>query len=114
MNIQKSVLAAAACVWLLGAAAVLAAPTAENLELTAVRGQPTAGHLTAYDPEGGEVTFLLTTPPVKGTLELDTDGRFVYTSAPNRRGRDYFGYRVSDAAGRLSEEATVIIRIRRA
>ena len=42
------------------------------------------------------------------TLE---DGGFLYTPRPNRKGRDYFGYRVIDEAGNVSQEATGLIRI---
>lgn len=104
----------ALAVLLLGAvraSAANAAPVAENLELTTYRGVSVGGRLSAVDPEGGEVTFTVTTEPVKGTVEVSGDGRFVYTPAEGRRGRDYFGYRAVDGEGRQSQEATVIIRI---
>lgn len=88
-----------------------AAPVAENLELTTFRGVSVGGRLTALDPEGGALRFVVTTEPVKGTVEVREDGRFVYTPAEGKRGRDYFGYRAVDEKGRQSQEATVIIRI---
>lgn len=88
-----------------------AAPIAENLEIRTYRGVSVGGRLSAVDPEGDAITFQLTTDPVKGTVELCEDGRFVYTPADGKRGKDYFGYRASDSQGNVSEEATVIIRI---
>ena len=75
------------------------APVAENLELETYRGVSVGGQLTAYDAEGDEVTFTLETEPLKGSVDLSPDGFFVYTPGENRRGRDYFGFRVTDAAG---------------
>ena len=93
------------------AVAVGGAPIAENLELTTYRGVSVGGRLAATDPEGGGVRFTVTTKPVKGELELDEDGRFVYTPADGKRGKDYFGYQAVDIDGNRSQEATVIIRI---
>ena len=88
-----------------------AAPVAENQEISTYRGVSVSGQLAAMDPEGEAVTFQITTPPIKGTLELAEDGCFVYTPADGKRGRDYFGYKATDASGAVSHEATVIIRI---
>ena len=68
------------------------APVAENLEITTYRGVSVDGELAAVDPDGDVLTFLITTPPTKGTVEVDETGKFVYTPAEGRRGKDYFGY----------------------
>ena len=86
-------------------------PIAENMEITARRNAPTAGRLQAQDADNDLKTFVITTNPVKGVIRLEEDGRFVYMPRPNRKGRDYFGYRAIDEAGKVSEEATVLIRI---
>lgn len=86
-------------------------PIAENMELKTYRNASVGGKLNAYDPEGGELKYSLTTEPVKGKLELNEDGSFVYTPEEGKKGRDYFGYKVSDTEGNISQEATVIIRI---
>lgn len=104
--------------WLLiigsvGALATGELPTAENRELTAVRGIPMEGTLSASSPDGGELRFFVTTSPIKGTLVLREDGSFTYTSRDGARGRDYFGYRVEGASGVQSQEATVIIHIQK-
>ena len=89
------------------------APIAENLEFETYRGTSMGGSLTASDPDGDRLSFELSTPPVKGTLDLNPDGRFVYTPAEGKRGRDYFGYRAVDPEGNRSQEATVLIRIQK-
>lgn len=78
------------------------APVAANLELTTYRGVSVGGQLAAYDPDGGELTFEITTPPVKGTIELSDGGSFIYTPAGGKKGRDYFGYKAIDSEGNRS------------
>ena len=89
------------------------APVAENLEIDTYRGVSVGGRLNAVDPDGDTLTYAATTAPTKGELEISEDGRFVYTPADNKRGKDYFGYKAMDSEGNLSQEATVIIRIQR-
>ena len=93
------------------ASAAGSAPVAENLELSTYRGVSVGGRLNASDPDGGTLSYTVTTEPVKGKLELDDDGHFVYTPADGKRGKDYFGYQAVDGDGNRSQEATVIIRI---
>lgn len=106
------------------AAALLTAPTyqasaadgkpiAENLEIETYRGVSVDGQLRATDPQGDALTFQITTPPIKGELTLNTDGNFVYTPEESRRGKDYFGYTATDKQGNVSQEATVIITLRK-
>lgn len=97
----------------LTAAAADGAPIAENLEIMTYRGISVGGQLKAFDPEGEEVHFRITTEPRKGTLTLEENGEFVYTPAEGKRGRDYFGYCASDPKGNVSQEATVVITIRK-
>ena len=87
------------------------APVAQNLELKTYRNVSVGGTLSAYDPDADVVSFEITTKPVKGDLVVNEDGSFVYTPRKNKKGRDYFGYRASDAAGNVSQEATALIRI---
>lgn len=107
-------LAVALC---LGAATVSSAdnsaPAAQNLELETYRDVSVGGQLTAVDPDGDAMTFQITTQPVKGTIALNADGKFVYTPASGKKGKDYFGYKAADSQGNLSQEGTVIIKISR-
>lgn len=89
------------------------APLAENFELTTYRNVSIGGQLAAVDPDGDPVTFRLTTEPVKGVVELQENGKFVYTPNEGKRGRDYFGYKAVDCDGNESQEATVIISIKK-
>ena len=90
-----------------------AAPVAENLELTTFRNTSIGGTLSANAPDGSPLTFRITTEPIKGTVTLTDSGTFVYTPADGKRGRDYFGFRAADSSGNESQEATVIISIKK-
>lgn len=87
------------------------APVAENLELRTYRNVSVSGQLNAFDPEDDVVKYEISTQPVKGHIELATDGSFVYTPNQDKKGKDYFGYRATDSEGNVSQEATVIIKI---
>lgn len=87
------------------------APVAQNLEIETYRGVAVGGRLEATDPDGDICGFEITTPPVKGSVEVNSKGEFVYTPVAGKRGRDYFGYKVIDKAGNYSQEATVIIKL---
>ena len=73
------------------------APEAEHFELRTYRETSLGGQLTATDPEGEPVTFALTTEPMKGTVEIEPGGAFVYTPGEGKKGKDYFGYKAIDA-----------------
>ncbi len=87
------------------------APVAENFEITTFINTSSGGQLSAVDPEGDLITFEITTPPIKGDIELSEDGNFVYTPKEDKKGKDYFGYKAIDSDGNSSHEATVIIKI---
>ena len=87
------------------------APVAENLEFTTYRNTSFGGTLSAYDSDGEELNYEITTSPVKGDIKLESDGSFVYTPRQDKKGKDYFGYRAIDSEGNGSQEATVIITI---
>lgn len=92
-------------------AALAQSPIAENLEITTYRDVSVGGKLSAIDPDGDAVTFEITTDPVKGKIDLQADGAFVYTPNEGKKGKDYFGYRATDSEGNVSQEGTVIIKI---
>ena len=87
------------------------APVAQNLELCTYKNVTVSGRLSAFDSENDVVMYEITTPPVKGSVELCDDGSFIYTPNKDKKGRDYFGYKALDAEGNRSQEATVIIKI---
>lgn len=88
-------------------------PLAESFELSTPMNTPYEGQLTASDEDSGELFYEITTQPVKGEIALNEDGSFVYTPRENKKGRDYFGYKAIDPDGNYSQEATVIIRIKK-
>ena len=115
---SKQILTAALAAVLLAAPTFTAVategkPIAENLELETYRGVSVDGQLRATDPQGDALTYQITTPPIKGEITLGNDSSFVYTPDPSRRGKDYFGYTATDTAGNVSQEATVIITLRK-
>ena len=115
-NILVSAVALALCSVLCGGliapvSAENTAPIAENFEFETYRGVSFGGQLAAVDPDGDTLSYEITTKPVKGSIDLDDDGSFVYTPADGKRGKDYFGYKVVDAEGNRSQEATVIIKL---
>ena len=98
------VLAALLCTGLAyPALAAGSAPVAENLELRTFKNVSVSGQLCAFDPENDVVKYQICTQPVKGHIELATDGSFVYTPAMDKKGKDYFGYKAIDAEGNSSQ-----------
>ena len=55
--------------------------------------------------------FFAETNPRRGELLLHENGLFSYTPNQNFKGKDYFGYRVKDAEGNISQEKTAILKI---
>ena len=88
-------------------------PLAESFELSTPMNTPYEGQLTAMDKDSDKLFYEITTQPVKGEIQLNEDGSFVYTPRENKKGRDYFGYTAIDPDGNYSQEATVIIRIKK-
>ncbi|PYR92017.1 MAG: hypothetical protein DMF84_14655, partial [Acidobacteria bacterium] len=66
------------------------------------------------DPDAGDTrTALLVAAsgPTSGTLTVNADGSFAYTPNLNFNGTDSFKYQAKDAAGALSNSATVTITV---
>ena len=61
------------------------APVAENLELRTYRNVSVSGQLSAFDPENDVTEYQICTQPVKGYIELATDGSFVYTPSTDKK-----------------------------
>ncbi|MEW4239255.1 Ig-like domain-containing protein [Priestia megaterium] len=84
------------------------APIATNQNLTAIEQQPLDGAVQAADPQGRPLTFTLIGEPANGTVTLNADGTFTYTSDPNFLGNDSFVVLVGNTIGLT---ATSIINI---
>ena len=87
------------------------APVAEDDALETYKNLPLEGKLKVSDPEGQAMTYTVTRQPKRGTLEIREDGSFTYTPKKNKVGVDSFVYTAADPAGKVSREATVVIRI---
>jgi VCBS repeat-containing protein len=63
-----------------------------------------------FDAETNTLTAVLVTPPLHGTLSLNTNGGFTYLAATNFNGTDSFTYKANDGAAD-SSVATVTLNI---
>jgi uncharacterized repeat protein (TIGR01451 family) len=86
-------------------------PIVEDLTVQTSAGLPVSGTTPATDPEGGLLTFMVTTAPVQGTVQLAADGSFVYTPTGNTfAGIDTFVVTACDPLG-ACDSGTVTVRI---
>lgn len=67
--------------------------------------------LPVSDPDGDALTYQLVRQPKRGTVELHEDGTFTYTPKENKVGKDSFTFTATDAAGNVSQEGVVKIKI---
>jgi hypothetical protein len=84
-----------------------------SLQIETYKDLPTAGTVSAYDPEGDEITYEITRYASHGRVSL-TDrhtGAYVYTPDPGYVGQDSFDYVVRDRYGNYSTSATVSIQV---
>jgi VCBS repeat-containing protein len=100
-----------------GAANAASPPTAVNDSYSTTRGvalsKNAAGGVLANDsdPDGDPITAVLQKTTSNGTLQLNSDGSFVYTPSREFTGTDSFTYRARDSTGRQSNTATVTINV---
>ncbi len=87
------------------------APSAADGSLETYKNVTNTGTLEVQDPEGDALEYSLTSAPKRGTVELAEDGTYTYTPAKNKVGKDSFTYTATDAAGNVSNEATIQIEI---
>lgn len=87
------------------------APTAKSQTLAAKEAVAVFSSLSAEDPDGDEVTYLIVDAPKKGSLKLvdAKTGSFRYTAYEGAVGKDKFTYVAIDRYGNCSEPATVSI-----
>ena len=97
---------------------VTPAPVANNDTYTTAEDTPltiAAPGILRNDtnPTGGALSVVapLVTLPAHGTVTQNADGSLVYTPSLNYNGTDSYTYKVKDAAGSLSNTATVTITI---
>ncbi|WP_372379124.1 Ig-like domain-containing protein [Vibrio natriegens] len=88
---------------------VNSAPVAVNDSVTLTTKEPTLINVLSNDsdPEGDDLTIQAVTQGSKGSVEITTDGKLLYTPAKNFKGSDSFTYTVSD--GNLTTTASVTV-----
>ena len=86
-------------------------PEVKDGSIQTYKNLQNTGRFDAQDPEGSALTFTITRQPHRGTVTVQEDGTFLFSPKKNKVGKDYFTYTATDAAGNVSEEATVTIEI---
>ena len=87
--------------------------TSALLSASTQTGLSASGRLSAYDPEGDALTYLITEYPEHGALLLCDDETGVYRYQPSEgyTGEDSFSYVARDYYGNYSREATVSLKV---
>ena len=75
------------------------APVVTPDSKTTPEDQPISGALTATDPDGDPLTFVLKDGPANGTVSVQPDGTYTYTPKHDYNGPDSFTVTVSDGKG---------------
>ena len=65
-------------------------PTVAPILLTGLSDTLIAGHVDAVDPEGDQIIYRLVQGPASGSVQLNSDGSFVYTPGVGFTGVDSF------------------------
>ena len=118
---RRSAVLALAAVMLTGSASALfgskkeaaepvaGAPTVQDLEISTYRDIPYQTQFLLASSEG-DVTYAVAEEPKKGTVTI-SGSEFTYTPEEGVTGSDSFTYTATDSQGRVSQPATVQVRI---
>ena len=90
--------------------AVNSPPVANPLSITVNEDGARSFTLTASDPDGGLLAYIVRTPPAHGTLS-GLPPNLVYRPEPDYFGPDTISFQVVDDADALSNRATVTINV---
>ena len=85
------------------------APRAAGGALSTVENIPVYASLSAEDPDGDPLTYLLEEAPERGTLVLNRDGTYRYTANEGAVGTDRFTYVAVDPYGNRSAPAEIVV-----
>lgn len=80
-------------------------------EDTALTVDPPGVLANDSDPNGDELTAVLNTPPISGSLSLNLDGSFIYTPNINFVGLDSFTYFAADGQDNSLQPTTVWLTV---
>lgn len=89
------------------------APIAHDAKLETYKNIPNNGKLHVEGGTDSNMTYQLVRAPKRGTVAISDDGTYLYTPKENKVGTDHFTYTVTDAAGTVSNEATVTVKIQK-
>ena len=118
---RRSAVLALAAVMLTGSASALfgskkeaaepvaGAPTVQDLKISTYRDIPYQTQFLLASSEG-DVTYAVAEEPKKGTVTI-SGSEFTYTPEEGVTGSDSFTYTATDSQGRVSQPATVQVRI---
>lgn len=84
-----------------------------SLNISTYKGHSHYGTLSAYDPDGDEMTFEVVSYPQNGSIRM-TDkamGSYIYTPQASYVGSDRFTYVARDRYGNYSSSATVHLEV---
>ena len=88
-------------------------PEAGDMSISTQRGIAVFKSFSAADPDGNELSFEVVKYPAHGSVEIISDGQFVYRPLSGFTGNDSFNYRAVDSYGSASGEKTVEIKVSR-
>lgn len=81
-----------------------------SLSVTTQENIAVFGKMSAKDPEGDELTYMIVRYPERGSITTFEDGAYKYTPVSNFTGYDSFVYVVRDEWGNYSEAVTVSLK----
>lgn len=95
-------------------APTLSLASSASLEESTYRGVSLFGVLSAYDPDGDELTYEIASYPKKGSIVMvnDKTGEYRYTPLGGFSGKDSFSYVVRDKYGNYSASAEVSVTVK--
>lgn len=88
-------------------------PEAGDMSVSTQRGVAVFKSFSAADPDGNELSFEVVKYPAHGSVEIISDGQFVYRPLSDYTGKDSFDYRAVDSYGSASGERTIEIKVSR-
>ncbi|NTW95803.1 MAG: tandem-95 repeat protein [Erysipelotrichaceae bacterium] len=85
-------------------------PVASNKSITVLEGEAVTSFVSATDPEGDMLTYVMIDGPINGIITFNTDGSFIYTHNGTETSSDSFTYKANDGLYN-SNVATVSISV---
>ena len=87
------------------------APEAATMSLETQKGIAVFKSFLAADPDGDDLEFEIVKYPSHGSVEVISDGQFVYRPLSGYKGDDDFSYRAVDVYGNVSDTKLIEIEV---